>query len=103
MFSPESISGQVQIFKFAIENLKSGRVQIFYFQLKSKNLDASRFFIFNKKKSGNVQILYFQFKNKNLDVSGFSDFNEKNKIWTGYNIEVKINSVRPDLYLSVKK
>ena len=49
MFSPESISGQVQIFKFAIENLKSGRVQIFYFQLKSKNLDESRFFIFNKK------------------------------------------------------
>ena len=45
--SPESVSGHVQIFKFAIENLNSGRVQIFYFQLKNKNLDASRFFIFN--------------------------------------------------------
>ena len=68
---PESISGNVDIFKFAIGYLKSGHVQILFSN--------------KKQNSGRVKIVYFS------------------KSGLDYNIEVKMNFVRSDFYSTVKK
>ena len=56
--------------------------------------------------SGHVQIFRFFIFNRKIKIWTRPDFlflMKKIKSGLDYNIEVKMNSVRPDLYLSVKK
>ena len=112
--------------------LKSGRVQIFYFQLKNKNLDASRFSIFKLKieiqtsqchflamrsfvrpdlffSNWKIKIwtcpdfLIFNWKKKSGHVQIFWFSMIKTKSGLDYDIYFKMESVRPDWYLSIEK